>query len=78
MKNNRLMKSHREACKLSKKKIRGLGWLVKGVGAQVVFSSLPSGVARDMVRSRKTKALNKWLKGWYRHRNSGFFDHGAV
>ena len=52
--------------------------MVEGVGAQVVFSSLPSGVVRDMEWSRKTQALNEWLKGWCSHRNFGFFDHRAV
>ena len=45
---------------------------------QVIFSSLPSGVVRNTEQSRKTQALNKWLKGWCHHRNFGFFDHGAV
>jgi len=56
----------------------GLGQLVKGVGAQVIFSFLPSGVVRDMELSRRTQALNKWLKCWCRHRNFGFFAYGAV
>lgn len=38
--------------------------MVEGVGVQGVFSSLPSGVLRDMERSRETQVLNKSLKGW--------------
>ena len=28
--------------------------------------------------SGKSQALKKWVEGWSRHRNFGFFDHGAV
>jgi len=42
--------------------------MVEGVGVQVVFSSLPSGVVKDTEQSKKMQALNKWVKGWCSHR----------
>lgn len=44
----------------------------------VIFCSIPSGAVRDTERAWKAQAMNKWLRGWCRARNFGFFDHGAV
>ena len=63
---------------VTKRDFRGLEWLAERVGEQVAFSSLSSGVMRDMEWSKKTQTLNKWPKGWCHHRNFGFFDSGAV
>ena len=47
-----------------KRDFRGLGCFVQGVGAQVIFSSIPSGVVRDTEWAWKAQAMNKWLRGW--------------
>ena len=61
-----------------KKDFRGLGRVVDGAGVQVVFSSVPSVAGKGTERIQKTHLLNKWLRGWCKHRNFGFFDHGAI
>ena len=62
-----------------KKDFRGLGQVVDGAGVQVVFSSITSVAGKGTERIQKTHLLNKWLRGWCKHRNFGFFfDHGAI
>jgi len=61
-----------------KRDFRGLGQLVQGAGAQVIFCSTPSGALKDMEWAWKAQVMNYWLRGWCRGRNFGFFDHGAV
>jgi len=61
-----------------KRDCRGLGSLVQGVGAQVIFSFIPSGAVRDTEWAWKAQAMNNWLRGWCQGRNFGFFDHGTV
>ena len=61
-----------------KRDFRALGQLVEGLGAQVVFSSIPTVAGKDTERSRKTPLINTWLRGWCHRRNFGFFDHGEV
>jgi len=61
-----------------KRVFRGLGHLVQGAGAQVMFCSMPSGAVKDTERAWKTQVMNKWLRSWCQGRNFGFFDHGAV
>ena len=56
-----------------KKDFRGLGRVVDGAGMQVVFSSIPSVTGKGTERIQKTHLLNKWLRGWCKHRNFGFF-----
>ena len=56
-----------------KKDFRGLGRVVDGAGVQVVFSSIPSVTGKGTERIQKTHLLNKWLRGWCKHRNSGLF-----
>ena len=64
--------------KAIKRDFRGLGRLVDGAGAQVVFSSIPTVAGRGTERTRKAHLLNTWLRGWCQRRNLGFFDHGAL
>ena len=45
-----------------KKDFRGLGWVVDGVGVQVVFSSILSVAGQDTEKYQKTHLINKWLK----------------
>ena len=68
----------RKSIRTMKRFFRGLGRLVQGAGAQVIFCSIPSGAVRDMERTWKVQVMNNWLRGWCRGRNFGFFDHGAV
>ena len=56
-----------------KKHFRGLGWVFDGAGVQVVFSSVPSVAGKGTERIQKTHLLNKWLRGWCKHRNFAFF-----
>jgi len=60
------------------KSFRALGRLVDEVGAQVIFSCIPSGALRDTEWARKTQVMNKWLRGWCCHVNFGLFDHGVI
>jgi len=61
-----------------KKEFKALGRLVKESGAQVIFSSLPPVVGRDVERHRQTKSINTWLRDWCHRHNFGFFDHGTT
>ena len=61
-----------------KKDFGGLGRVVDGAGMQVVFSSIPSVAEKGTERIPKTHLINKWLRGWCKHRNFGFFDHRAI
>jgi len=49
-----------------------------GVGVHVVFPSIPAVAGRDTERSRKTHLINTWLRGWCKHKNFGYFNHGMV
>ena len=61
-----------------KNDFRGLGRLVDGAGIQVVFACIPTVAGMDTVMTRKTHLINTWLKGWCKHKNFWFFDHGVV
>lgn len=61
-----------------KNDFRGLGRLVDGVGIQVVFACIPAVTGKDTAMTRKTHLINTWLRGWCKHKNFGFFDHGVV
>lgn len=50
--------------KAIKRDFRGLGQLLDGVGAQVVFSSIPSVAGRDTEQTWKAWLINTWLRGW--------------
>jgi len=47
-----------------KRDFRGLGHLVQGAGAQVVFCSITSGAVRDAEQAWKAQVMNNWLRGW--------------
>ena len=63
---------------MMKRDFWGLGRLVQGAGAQVIFCSVPSGAVWGSEWAWKVQAINNWLRGWCRARNFGFFDHGVV
>ena len=64
--------------KAIKRNFRALGQLVKGSGAQVVFSSIPSVAEKIIERDRRTHLINRWLRDWCHWWNFIFFDHGEV
>jgi len=64
--------------KAIKRDFRALGRLVEGLGAQVVFSSIPSVAGNNTERGRKTHLVNRRLRDWCHRSNFGFFDHGEV
>ena len=47
-----------------KRDFRGLGHLVQGAGAQVIFCSIPSGAVRDMEKVWKAQEMSNRLRGW--------------
>jgi len=59
--------------KAIKRDFRGLGRLVQGSGAQVVFSSIPSVARKSAERDRKTHTINMWLRDWCHRWNFGVF-----
>ena len=61
-----------------KRDFRALGKLVKGSGAQIMFSSIPSVVGMDEEEYRRTKQMNLWLQDWCYRQGFGFFKHGLV
>ena len=61
-----------------KKDFRGLGRLVDGAGIQVVFACITTAAGKDTMMTRKAHLTNTWLRGWCKHKNFGFFDHGVV
>ena len=50
--------------RMMKRDFRGLGHLVQGAGAQVIFCSVPSGAVWGSEWSWKVQAINNWLRGW--------------
>ncbi|KGL89130.1 hypothetical protein N301_03229, partial [Charadrius vociferus] len=64
--------------KVMKNDFRALGQLVKGSGAQIVFSSILPFARDDEGINRRSKQINSWLRGWCIWQNFGFFDHGLV
>jgi len=60
------------------KDFRALRALVKGSGAQEVFSSIPPVAGNDEGRNRKSQQISTWLQAWCHRRDFGFFDHGLV
>ncbi|PKU34425.1 toll-interacting protein [Limosa lapponica baueri] len=61
-----------------KRDFRALGRLVKGSGAQVVFSSIPPVAGIDEGINRKSQQMNSWLRDWCNQQDFGFFDHGLI
>ena len=50
--------------RMMKRDFRGLGHLVQGAGAQVIFCSVPSGAVWGSEWSWKVQAINNWHRGW--------------
>ncbi|KGL92731.1 hypothetical protein N301_10736, partial [Charadrius vociferus] len=61
-----------------KKDFRALGRLVKGSGAQVLFSSVPPVAGNDEEVNWKSQQVNDWLRTWCHRQGFGFFDHGLI
>ncbi|KFQ34587.1 hypothetical protein N331_07827, partial [Merops nubicus] len=61
-----------------KKDFKALGLLVRGSGAQVVFSSIPEVKGKNTERGWKTHLINTWLRDWCHRWNFGFFNYGEV
>ena len=61
-----------------KNDFRGLGRLVDNAGIQVVFAGILTVAGKDNAVTRKTHHINTWLRGWCKHKNFGFFDHGGL
>ncbi|XP_068782230.1 uncharacterized protein [Struthio camelus] len=61
-----------------KRDFRALGMVVKGLGAQVVFSSILPVRGKDRRRSRRIFQVNSWLRRWCWQQGFGFYDHGTL
>ena len=61
-----------------KRDFRSLGKLIKGSGAQIVFSSSPSVRGMDEEEYRRTQQMNLWIQDWCYRQGFGFFNHGLV
>ena len=61
-----------------KRDFRALGKLVKGSGAQIVFSSIPSAAGMDEEDYRRSQQMNLRLQDWCYQQGFGFFNHGLV
>ena len=64
--------------KAMKRDFRSLGKVIKGSGAQTVFSSIPSVGGRDEKEYRGTQQMNLWLQDWCYRQGFGFFNHGLA
>lgn len=61
-----------------KRGLRALAELVKGSGAQVVFSSVLPVAGNDGARNRKVMQMNTWLQDGCKQQHFVVFDHGSV
>ena len=61
-----------------KKDFRALGWLVKGLGAQIVFSSALPALGTDEWVNKKIGRINTWLQNWCYEQGFGFSDHTLI
>ena len=68
----------RKSSKAMKRDFRSLGKLIKGSGAQIVFSYIPSVVGMDEEEYRRTQQMNLWLQDWCYRQGFRFFNHGLV
>ena len=68
----------RRSPKAMKRAFRALGKLIKQLGAQIVFSSIPSVGGMDEGEYRRTQQMNLWLQDWCYSQGFGFFNHGLV
>ncbi|KAF4805591.1 hypothetical protein TURU_000453 [Turdus rufiventris] len=60
------------------KNAKALEQVVKGSGAQVVFSSVLPVSRNDGARKRKIMKMNTWLQDWYYQMNFVDFGHESV
>uniref|UniRef100_A0A8B9F7M5 Uncharacterized protein n=1 Tax=Amazona collaria TaxID=241587 RepID=A0A8B9F7M5_9PSIT len=60
-----------------KKDYRALGEVVRGSGAQIVFSSILQDTGQDLEKARRIGQVNKWLEGWCYSQGFGYLDHGT-
>ncbi|XP_068784552.1 uncharacterized protein [Struthio camelus] len=61
-----------------KQDFRALGMVVKGLGAQVVFSSILAVRGKDGRSSRPIFQVNNWLRHCCWQQGFGFCDHGTL
>ncbi|XP_068809548.1 uncharacterized protein [Struthio camelus] len=61
-----------------KQDFRALGMVVKGLGAQVVFSSILPVRGKDGKRSRRVFQVNNWLRRWCWQQGFGVYEHGPL
>ncbi|PKU36680.1 adaptin ear-binding coat-associated protein 1 [Limosa lapponica baueri] len=61
-----------------KKDFKALGQLVKGSGAQVVFSSAPPVMGTNEWTNKKIRQINTWLHNWCYHQGFGYSDHSLI
>lgn len=59
--------------KVNKRDFGALVQLVKGSGAQIVFSSVLPVAGSDAGRNRKTQLVNVWVCAWCYRQNFRFF-----
>uniref|UniRef100_A0A8B9IV37 Uncharacterized protein n=1 Tax=Amazona collaria TaxID=241587 RepID=A0A8B9IV37_9PSIT len=60
-----------------KKDYRALGGVVRGSGAQIVFSSILQDTGQDLEKARRIGQVNKWLEGWCYSQGFGYLEHGT-
>ena len=60
-----------------KKDYRALGEVVRGSGAQVVFSSILQDKGEDLKNARRIWQMNKWLEQRCHSQRFGYLDHGT-
>ena len=68
----------RRRLKAMKRDFRSLEKVIKGSGAQIVCSSIPSVVGMDEEEYRRTQKMNLWIQDWCYRQGFGFFNHGLV
>ena len=62
---------------VTKRDFRALVKLLKGSGAQAVFSSVPSVGDWDLDKKRRADMLKKWLCKWCRTQGFGYYGLGC-
>ncbi|PKU47453.1 hypothetical protein llap_2276 [Limosa lapponica baueri] len=68
----------RRSLRAMKKDFRALGWLVKGLGAQIVFYSVPPVLGTDELINKKIRQINAWIHNWCYQQGFGFSDHSLI
>jgi len=57
---------------------RALGVTVRGMTAQVVFSSVLLERGKGVKRMELILHVNNWLHSWCQKQDFGFYDHGTM